>query len=115
MSAAFSIAHAVVRFRDDLRVSDHPALVRAAESGRPVIGAYVFDERAGARPLGGAARWRLHGSLRALDAALAAWRRRATGYPFVDAGMRELWATGWMHNRARMVCAPFLVKHLLID
>ncbi|AIO66140.1 cryptochrome/photolyase family protein [Burkholderia oklahomensis] len=72
MSAVLSIAPAVVWFRDDLRVSDHPALVRAAESGRPVIGAYVFDECAGGRPLGGAARWWLHGSLRALDAALAA-------------------------------------------
>ena len=36
-------------------------------------------------------------------------------YPLVDAGMRELWHTGWMHNRARMVGASFLVKHLLID
>ncbi|WP_038750686.1 cryptochrome/photolyase family protein [Burkholderia sp. ABCPW 111] len=71
MSAFAPSACAVVWFRDDLRVSDHPALACAAESGRPVIGVYVFDERAGARPLGGAARWWLHGSLRALDAALA--------------------------------------------
>ena len=48
-------------------------------------------------------------------AALAAWQRGETGYPIVDAGMRELWATGWMHNRVRMVVASFLVKHLLID
>jgi deoxyribodipyrimidine photo-lyase len=41
-----------------------------------------------------------------------AWRRGRTGYPIVDAGMRELWATGWMHNRVRMVAASFLVKHL---
>lgn len=47
--------------------------------------------------------------------ALAAWKAGRTGYPLVDAGMRELWATGWMHNRARMVCASFLVKHLLLD
>ncbi len=47
-------------------------------------------------------------------AALEAWRRGLTGYPFVDAGMRELWATGWMHNRARLVTASFLVKHLLL-
>ncbi|AJY29963.1 FAD binding domain of DNA photolyase family protein [Burkholderia thailandensis 34] len=71
MSSFDSTAPAVVWFRDDLRVSDHPALARAAESGRPVIGVYVFDERAGGRALGGAARWWLHGSLRALDAALA--------------------------------------------
>jgi deoxyribodipyrimidine photo-lyase len=45
---------------------------------------------------------------------LAAWQRGATGYPLVDAGMRELWQTGWMHNRVRMVAASFLVKHLLI-
>jgi deoxyribodipyrimidine photo-lyase len=45
---------------------------------------------------------------------LAAWQQGRTGYPLVDAGMRQLWATGWMHNRARMVAASFLVKHLLI-
>jgi deoxyribodipyrimidine photo-lyase len=45
---------------------------------------------------------------------LRAWQRGRTGYPLVDAGMRELWHTGWMHNRVRMVVASFLVKHLLI-
>jgi len=44
-----------------------------------------------------------------------AWKQGRTGYPLVDAGMRELWSTGWMHNRARMVVASFLVKHLLIS
>jgi deoxyribodipyrimidine photo-lyase len=47
--------------------------------------------------------------------ALKAWQRGRTGFPLVDAGMRELWATGWMHNRARMVAASFLVKDLLLD
>ena len=46
-------------------------------------------------------------------AALEAWKKGKTGYPLVDAGMRELWATGYMHNRVRMVVASFLVKHLL--
>lgn len=46
---------------------------------------------------------------------LRAWQRGRTGYPLVDAGMRELWETGWMHNRVRMVVASFLVKHLLIS
>mgnify|MGYP000403933845 CR=1 FL=1 len=46
---------------------------------------------------------------------LKAWQRGRTGYPIVDAGMRQLWTTGWMHNRVRMVAASFLVKHLLID
>ncbi len=48
-------------------------------------------------------------------AELRRWQRGRTGYPLVDAGMRELWATGWMHNRLRMVVASFLTKHLLID
>ena len=47
-------------------------------------------------------------------AALEAWRRGLTGIPFVDAGMRQLWATGWLHNRARLVAASFLTKHLLL-
>ena len=46
---------------------------------------------------------------------LAAWQRGMTGYPIVDAGMRQLWQTGFMHNRVRMVVASFLIKHLLID
>ncbi len=46
---------------------------------------------------------------------LAAWQQGKTGYPMVDAGMRELWATGYMHNRVRMITASFLVKHLRID
>jgi deoxyribodipyrimidine photo-lyase len=47
-------------------------------------------------------------------AALAAWQRGRTGHPFVDAGLRELLATGWMHNRTRLVAASFLVKDLLL-
>ncbi len=46
---------------------------------------------------------------------LNAWQKGMTGYPVVDAGMRQLWRTGWIHNRVRMICASFLVKHLLID
>ena len=45
---------------------------------------------------------------------LDAWKKGMTGYPIVDAGMRELYKTGWMHNRVRMVTASFLVKHLRI-
>ena len=45
---------------------------------------------------------------------LGAWQTGNTGYPIVDAGMRELWHTGWMHNRVRMIVASFLVKHLLL-
>ena len=45
---------------------------------------------------------------------LLAWKKGQTGYPIVDAGMRELWRTGWMHNRVRMIVASFLVKHLRI-
>lgn len=51
----------------------------------------------------------------AVAADLKAWQQGRTGYPIVDAGMRQLWATGWMHNRVRMLAASFLIKHLLID
>ena len=46
---------------------------------------------------------------------LNAWKKGVTGYPIVDAGMRELWQTGYMHNRVRMIVGSFLVKNLLID
>ena len=49
------------------------------------------------------------------DDDFVAWTKGQTGYPIVDAGMRQLWATGWMHNRVRMITASFLIKHLLID
>jgi deoxyribodipyrimidine photo-lyase len=52
--------------------------------------------------------WRTDGT----EALLAAWQRGQTGIPLVDAGMRELWHTGWMHNRVRMVVASLLTKHL---
>ncbi|MBI5766795.1 MAG: deoxyribodipyrimidine photo-lyase [Verrucomicrobia bacterium] len=48
-------------------------------------------------------------------AQLRAWQRGRTGYPIVDAGMRQLWTTGWMHNRVRMIVASFLVKHLRLS
>jgi deoxyribodipyrimidine photo-lyase len=54
-------------------------------------------------------------AFRDAPAELRAWQQGRTGYPIVDAGMRQLWATGWMHNRVRMIAASFLVKHLLID
>lgn len=51
-----------------------------------------------------------------LDAtSLSAWQKGMTGYPIIDAGMRQLWQTGWMHNRVRMIVGSFLVKHLRID
>ena len=54
--------------------------------------------------------WREEGT----EALLGAWQRGRTGIPLVDAGMRELWETGWMHNRARMVAASLLTKNLRI-
>ena len=56
--------------------------------------------------------WR---DLREAGADFTAWKKGLTGYPIVDAGMRQLWTTGWMHNRVRMIAASFLIKHLLID
>ncbi|MFT5531343.1 MAG: deoxyribodipyrimidine photo-lyase [Candidatus Poriferisodalaceae bacterium] len=49
------------------------------------------------------------------DDDIKAWKTGTTGYPIVDAGMRELASTGWMHNRVRMIVGSFLVKHLLVD
>jgi len=63
------------------------------------------------RPLGGRFQrfpWRRD------DEGFCAWKKGGTGYPFVDAAMRQLWRTGYIHNRARMVAASFLVKHLLL-
>jgi len=56
--------------------------------------------------------WRSGGDV---NAQIAAWQQGRTGYPIVDAGMRQLWHTGWMHNRVRMIAASFLVKHMLVD
>jgi deoxyribodipyrimidine photo-lyase len=56
-----------------------------------------------------------HFHWRRSQADLKAWQQGRTGYPIVDAGMRQLWASGWMHNRVRMIAASFLIKHLLID
>jgi deoxyribodipyrimidine photo-lyase len=77
------------------RVLDDPAI--GVRNGRPAL-----DRIA----------WR-SGKEGAAD--LRAWQRGRTGYPIVDAGMRQLWTTGWMHNRVRMITASFLIKHLLID
>ena len=49
------------------------------------------------------------------DVGFTAWTRGLTGYPIVDAGMRQMWASGWMHNRVRMIVASFMIKDLLID
>ncbi|MET0370198.1 MAG: deoxyribodipyrimidine photo-lyase [Sphingobium sp.] len=65
-----------------------------------------------ARPAFDRLGWR---DLREAEGDFAAWKRGVTGYPIVDAGMRQLWTTGWMHNRVRMIAASFLIKHLLID
>ncbi len=60
-------------------------------------------------------RWRDPDTDEAAARDLKAWQRGKTGYPIVDAGMRQLWQTGWMHNRVRMIAASFLIKHLLVD
>ncbi|MCP1469848.1 deoxyribodipyrimidine photo-lyase [Sphingobium sp. OAS761] len=65
-----------------------------------------------ARDVFDAMTWR---DLRQAQGDFTAWKTGSTGYPIVDAGMRQLWTTGWMHNRVRMIAASFLIKHLLID
>lgn len=59
--------------------------------------------------------WRNPNRGHVIQEELEAWQHGRTGYPIVDAGMRQLWAIGWMHNRVRMIAASFLIKHLLID
>ncbi|SMQ74713.1 deoxyribodipyrimidine photo-lyase [Altererythrobacter xiamenensis] len=59
--------------------------------------------------------WRNPNRGHVIQEELEAWQQGRTGYPIVDAGMRQLWQTGWMHNRVRMITASFLIKHLLID
>ncbi len=59
--------------------------------------------------------WRDPASDDTVAGELEAWQQGRTGYPIVDAGMRQLWQVGWMHNRVRMIAASFLIKHLLID
>ena len=71
-----------------------------------------YGGRSGREAFDTALPWR---SGKEADADFAAWQQGRTGYPIVDAGMRQLWATGWMHNRVRMIAASFLIKHLLID
>ena len=103
----------------DDAVEANPALDRNAEKFRAELGWREFShsllfhnpqmENRNFKPAYDAFPWRD-------DAAgFAAWTRGRTGYPMVDAGMRELWSTGFMHNRVRMLTASFLVKHLLID
>lgn len=77
-----------------------------------VIAQYPDYGSRNARPAFDGMSWRTGAEA---DRDIVAWQRGETGYPIVDAGMRELWATGWMHNRVRMIAASFLVKHLLID
>ena len=67
------------------------------------------------RPGYDAGLWRDPARDPAAAADLAAWQQGRTGYPIVDAGMRQLWQTGWMHNRVRMIAASVLIKHLLLD
>jgi deoxyribodipyrimidine photo-lyase len=62
-----------------------------------------------------AMQWRDPESDKAAASDLKVWQQGKTGYPIVDAGMRQLWQTGWMHNRVRMITASFLIKHLLIN
>lgn len=95
---------ALVWFRDDLRLADNPALHAAIDRGEPVTGLYVLEEADGVRPLGGAARWWLHGSLSALADALAERGstlvlRRGNAADVVPAVVRETGAGAVFWNR----------------
>ncbi|WP_208322062.1 cryptochrome/photolyase family protein [Paramicrobacterium fandaimingii] len=95
----------IVWFRDDLRVDDNPALVAAAERGEPVVALFVLDEESeGIRPLGGAARWWLHGSLHSLSQDLASFDitlilRRGAAQRVVPTVAAEISAGAVLWNR----------------
>ena len=103
----------------DDAVETKPALDRNAEKFRAELGWREFShallfynpemESRNFKPAFDAFPWRDD------PAGFKAWTQGQTGYPMVDAGMRELWTTGFMHNRVRMLAASFLVKHLLLD
>lgn len=100
-------------------VADNPALTKDADKFLSELGWREFSRHL-LHDLPALASTNLQATFDAFpwrddDAALRAWQRGQTGYPLVDAGMRELWMTGTMHNRVRMVVASFLIKHLLID
>ena len=91
-------------FRRDLRLTDNPAWSWAARTGRPVVPVFVFDEQEGERPIGGASRWWLHGSLRGLERALRGHGnrltlRRGTAGPTIAALARETGASRIVWNR----------------
>ncbi|MBN8608769.1 MAG: deoxyribodipyrimidine photo-lyase [Caulobacterales bacterium] len=113
------ISPAQVRAAIESAIHDAPALQRGADKFMTEIGWREFSTNLLFHwPTLPEANWRDN-----FDAfpwrddakALRAWRRGQTGYPIVDAAMRELWISGTMHNRARMIAASFLIKHLLID
>lgn len=108
-----------VRTAIETAAAQHPSLQRGADKFLAEIGWREFSTNLLFHwPSLPAENWRAQFDAfpwRDDPAALEAWRRGRTGYPVVDAAMRELWATGYMHNRARMIAASFLIKHLLID
>ncbi|MCT2558194.1 DNA photolyase family protein [Tsuneonella sp. YG55] len=93
-------------FAKELIWRDYAQNVIAQFPGYPRESYRKYDERK---------LWRHPAAGRLIARDLRRWQRGLTGYPIVDAGMRQLWQTGWMHNRVRMIAASFLVKHLLID
>jgi deoxyribodipyrimidine photo-lyase len=100
-AARGNIAQSAEKFRAELgwREFNYHVLFH-----HPDVATHNLDARFDAMP------WR-----KPQTAELEAWQSGKTGYPVVDAGMRELWATGYMHNRVRMIAASFLIKHLLVD
>jgi deoxyribodipyrimidine photo-lyase len=99
-------------------------LVARADPGKPGVEAFVrqlawrdfFHQVLAAQPQVVDTDWRTKGDCwRTDDEAYQAWKDGRTGYPLVDAGMRQLAREGWMHNRARLVTSSFLAKHLYLD
>ena len=102
---AWAAEHPEARVGGDVWISE----LAWADFFRALLHFFPHSERSAFRPAYDAIDWQG-------DAAhLAAWQEGRTGYPIVDAGMRQLLSEGWMHNRVRMIVASFLVKDLLTD
>lgn len=100
---------------DPCRADARPAIDRlVTEVGWRDFAAHILHHVPDSPELAMDARFRRFPWRRNYAAALKRWQQGRTGIPVVDAGMRELWHTGWMHNRVRMLVASFLTKNLLI-
>lgn len=108
--APWRVVHALEAQRRDANATDIDASIR--QLGWREFGHHLLHHFPHTPDLNFNPRFNDFDWARVAPASLAAWQQGRTGVPIVDAGMRELWATGWMHNRVRMIVGSYLTKHL---